>query len=67
MEPISSIAYISGDLAEWLEGKDMDHVRGAPYHPQMLDSHDGPFDAENIEPDAIKAWMSRLANRRKKK
>ena len=25
---------ISGDLAEWLEGQGMDHVRGAPYHPQ---------------------------------
>ena len=27
-------AYISGDLAEWLEDHGMDHVRGAPYHPQ---------------------------------
>ncbi|MDP7489792.1 MAG: IS3 family transposase, partial [Arenicellales bacterium] len=27
-------SYISGDLAEWLEGQGMDHVRGAPYHPQ---------------------------------
>jgi transposase InsO family protein len=26
-------SYISGDLAEWLEGKNIDHVRGAPYHP----------------------------------
>ena len=26
--------YISGDLAEWLEEKKMDHVRGAPFHPQ---------------------------------
>lgn len=26
--------YISGDLAEWLEGQNMDHVRGAPFHPQ---------------------------------
>jgi putative transposase len=26
--------YISADLAEWLAGKNMDHVRGAPYHPQ---------------------------------
>ena len=25
--------YISGDLAEWLDGKGMSHVRGAPYHP----------------------------------
>ena len=27
-------SYISGDLAKWLDDKDMDHVRGAPYHPQ---------------------------------
>jgi len=26
--------YISGDPADWLDGKGMDHVRGAPYHPQ---------------------------------
>ncbi len=27
-------SYISGDLADWLEERGMDHVRGAPYHPQ---------------------------------
>ena len=27
-------SYISGQLAEWLDDKGMDHVRGAPYHPQ---------------------------------
>ena len=27
-------SYISGDLASWLEQKGMDHVRGAPNHPQ---------------------------------
>ena len=27
-------SYISGDLAEWLDDYDMDHVRRAPYHPQ---------------------------------
>jgi len=27
-------SYISGDLADWLDNKGMDHVRGAPYHPQ---------------------------------
>jgi putative transposase len=26
-------SYISADLARWLHGQDMDHVRGAPYHP----------------------------------
>ena len=27
-------SYLSGDLAAWLEDHGMDHVRGAPYHPQ---------------------------------
>ena len=27
-------SYVAGDLAKWLEGKSMEHVRGAPYHPQ---------------------------------
>jgi transposase InsO family protein len=27
-------SYISGDLATWLEGEGIDHVRGAPNHPQ---------------------------------
>jgi putative transposase len=26
-------SYISADLAKWLNGQNMDHVRGAPYHP----------------------------------
>jgi putative transposase len=27
-------SYISADLANWLHDQNMDHVRGAPYHPQ---------------------------------
>ncbi len=27
-------SYVAGDLAEWLADKGMEHVRGAPYHPQ---------------------------------
>ncbi len=27
-------SYISGELADWLEDQQMDHIRGAPYHPQ---------------------------------
>jgi len=26
-------SYISADLAKWLDGQSMAHVRGAPYHP----------------------------------
>ena len=27
-------SYVAAELAEWLGKRDMDHVRGAPYHPQ---------------------------------
>ena len=27
-------SYIAADLAEWLEGQGMTHIRGAPRHPQ---------------------------------
>lgn len=27
-------SYVSGELADWLDGNGMDHVRGAPNHPQ---------------------------------
>jgi putative transposase len=27
-------SYIAGDLADWRDHRDMEHVRGAPYHPQ---------------------------------
>ena len=27
-------SYVAGDLAKWLKDNGMEHVRGAPYHPQ---------------------------------
>jgi transposase InsO family protein len=27
-------SYIAGELADWLDERDMQHTRGAPYHPQ---------------------------------
>lgn len=30
-------SYVAGDLANYLEGKGMDHVRGAPHHPRRGD------------------------------
>jgi putative transposase len=27
-------SYIAGNLAEWLDDRNMEHIRGAPYHPQ---------------------------------
>ena len=32
--PDNGSSYLSGDLAEWLDAQSMEHVRGAPYHPQ---------------------------------
>jgi putative transposase len=26
-------SYIAADLAKWLDGQNMEHIRGAPYHP----------------------------------
>ena len=31
-------SYVAGDLARWLQDKGMEHVRGAPYHPQTRSS-----------------------------
>ena len=56
-------SYISGDLATWLKDRDMQHIRGAPYHPMtqgkierwhqtlknriLLDNYYLPGDLEN--------------------
>jgi transposase InsO family protein len=42
-------SYVADDLAQWLEGKGMQHVRGAPYHPQTQGK--------------IKRWHQTLKNR----
>jgi aspartate/tyrosine/aromatic aminotransferase len=42
-------SYISADLAIWLDGKGIQHVRGAPYHPQTQGK--------------IKRWHQTLKNR----
>jgi putative transposase len=26
-------SYIAGDLAKWLDARNIKHLRGAPYHP----------------------------------
>jgi transposase InsO family protein len=31
--PDNGSSYISADLAKWLDGQNMEHVGGAPYHP----------------------------------
>ena len=42
-------SYISGELADWLRERDMDHVRGAPNHPQTQGK--------------IERWHQKLKNR----
>ena len=69
-------SYISGDLADWLEDQAIEHVRGAPYHPQtqgkierwhqtlknriLLENYYLPGDLEN----QIEAFVGHYNNRR---
>ena len=69
-------SYISGDLAIWLEDQGMDHIRGAPHHPQtqgkierwhqtlknriVLENYFLPGDLEN----QIEAFVDHYNNRR---
>ena len=42
-------SYIAGELADWLEERDKQHTRGAPYHPQTQEK--------------IERWHQTLKNR----
>jgi len=42
-------SYIASDLANWLDKKGMEHIRGAPYHPQTQGK--------------IERWLQTLKNR----
>ena len=52
-------SYIAGDLAEWLDDRDIVHIRGAPNHPQT------PGKAPNHPqtPGKIECWHQTLKNR----
>ncbi|KEO52374.1 integrase [Thioclava indica] len=55
-------SYISGELAEWLEDQQMDHVRGAPYHPQTQ----GKIPSRGLRANRCRAaerWHQTLKNR----
>jgi RNA-directed DNA polymerase len=56
-------SYVAGDLATWLKDKNIQHVRGAPYHPQTQ----GFPDFNPIEPlfAKLKHWLRRAAERAK--
>jgi transposase InsO family protein len=43
-------SYISGDLAEWLEDRGMDHIRGAAYHPQT----EGKIASQRLQANACR-------------
>jgi len=53
--------YISGDLAEWLEDHKMDHVRGAPFHPQTQGKI--PLIAASSDCRAVERWHQTMKNR----
>lgn len=54
--------YISGDLAEWLEGQKMKHVRGAPFHPQTQGKIE-PSRPIAPQSPACNGWHQTLKNR----
>ena len=43
-------SYIADDLAKWLERHDMNHVRGAPYHPMTQGKIERWPDAQKPHP-----------------
>ncbi|MBL4810978.1 MAG: transposase family protein [Rhodobacteraceae bacterium] len=51
--------YISGDLAEWLEDQKMDHIRGAPFHPQTQ----GKIPSHGNHCRAVERWHQTMKNR----
>ena len=55
-------SYISGELADWLEDQKMDHVRGAPYHPQTQGKIP-LIDCGAIDCRAVERWHQTLKNR----
>ncbi len=60
-------SYIAGDLADWLEDKRMDHVRGAPLHPQTQGKIERwASDAQEPHParELLPARRSRAEDRR---
>ena len=61
-------SYVASDLAAWLENKGMEHVRGAPYHPESIDNLT-PADvyfgrAETILAERHRIKRATIANRR---
>ena len=56
-------SYISGELAGWLEDRKMDHVRGAPYHPQTQGSWTRPWPQWGRVSSDNERWHQTLKNR----
>ncbi len=52
----------AGELAEWLDDRDMDHVRGAPYHPQTQGKIERWYQTlkNRILPGDLKGWIGRF-------
>ncbi|MCV3274469.1 integrase core domain-containing protein, partial [Roseobacter sinensis] len=58
-------SYISGELADWLEDQQMDHVRGAPDHPQTQGSEPGPGPQWGRVSPVNERWHQTLKNVRR--
>ena len=55
-------SYISVELADWLEDRQIDHVRGAPYHPRTQGKIP-LIDCGAINRRAVERWHRTLKNR----
>jgi transposase InsO family protein len=52
-------SYISSDLSEWLDKRNMGHVRGAPCHPQTQGKIEGGIKSSRTAP----CWQGRRRSR----
>ena len=48
-------SYVAGDLARWLQDKGMEHVRGAPYHPQTQGKIERPKSMDSARIPEVRA------------
>ncbi|TWI17255.1 transposase InsO family protein [Bradyrhizobium yuanmingense] len=51
-------SYVSDDLAEWLDQKGMQHVRGAPYHPQTQGKIERWHQARSSRTSHRRSWTN---------
>jgi transposase InsO family protein len=64
MAHLKWLILLVGDLAKWLEARGMEHVRGAPYHPQTQGKTERWLQALRQSSPNDNAKRTPIANRR---